>query len=108
MKLNVNPLQRNPLGRNPRIPAAATSIKNWARSALCLEDETVISVNELTCAKPGCPPRETVILILRKSAPAMRLSIHKAIPDVCERDVIDASVDILHAKGVSHPVPGAG
>lgn len=107
MKLNVNPLQRNPLGRNPRIPAATASIKNWARATLSLEDETVISVNELSCAEPGCPPRETIVLILRKGAPARRLSIHKAILDICEQDVIDANVDILHAKSPARTTPGA-
>ncbi|WP_156953424.1 hypothetical protein [Afifella pfennigii] len=108
MKLNLNPLQRNPLGRNPRIPAATAAIKDWTRTALRLEDEAVISVNELSCSKPDCPPRETVVLILRSGAPATRISIHKAIVDICERDVIDASLnraDTLHAKGPSDAAP---
>lgn len=83
-------LSLNPLARNPRIPAATAAIKNWTRTALGIGDETAISVNELACSEPDCPPQETVVLILRSGSPAMRLSIHKAIIDICERDVADA------------------
>lgn len=102
MKLNFNPLQRNPLARNPRIPEATAAIKNWTRDVLDIDEEAIISVNELSCPKPGCPPRETIVLVLRSGAPAMRISIHKAIIDVSEQDVIDArlnGVDTLQAKG---------
>ena len=85
MKPNVNPL-----AKDARIPAAVAAIKGWTRTALAIDDEAVISVNELSCAKPGCPPRETVVLVLRRGAPASRLSIHMAIVDVGERDVIQA------------------
>lgn len=91
----------NPLARSPRIPAATAAIKQWARSALGIDDETVISINELACSEPGCPPRETVLLVLEAAAPAMRLSIHKAILDIAEQDVIDACLhggDIILAK----------
>lgn len=111
MKLDRGHTRANPLGRNPRIPAASAAIKNWARSALQLEDDAVICVNELSCSKPGCPPRETVVLILRSGDPATRLSIHKAIIDICERDVIEASIgsaDILPAKRQSDPATGTG
>lgn len=90
MKPARNPLDRNPLGRNPRIPAATAAIKGWTHGVLDLDEEAVISVNELSCPKPGCPPRETVVLVLRPGAPAIRFSIHKAIVDVEEQDVIDA------------------
>lgn len=101
MKLNLNPLDRNPLARNPRIPAATAAIKGWTRGALDLDDDAVISVNELSCPKPDCPPRETVVLVLRTGAPAIRISIHKAIVDVGEQDVVDAHMngaDSLAAK----------
>lgn len=79
----------NPLARNPRIPAATAAIKNWTRTALGIGGETAISINELACSEPDCPPQETVVLILKSGAPAMRLSIHKAIVDICEQDIVD-------------------
>lgn len=102
MKLNLNPLDRNPLARNPRLPEATTAIKGWARTALDLGDDAVISINELSCTQPDCPPRETVVLVLRSGAPAIRISIHKAIMDISEQDVIDARLngaDTLRPKG---------
>lgn len=42
--------------------------------------------------QPDCPPRETVILVLRSDAPALRISIHKAIVDISQEDVIVAGL----------------
>lgn len=91
----------NSLKRNARTPAAIASIKTWTRAALGLGDDTIISVNELACSRPGCSPRETVILVLHHGT-ATRLSIHKAIDDIHERDVIEtcrSGGDLLHATG---------
>lgn len=86
----TNPLARYRLGRNPGIPAAVAAIKTWTRSCLGLGEETAVSVNELACSQVGCPPRETVVLVLRTDAPALRISIHKAIADIGEPDVAEA------------------
>lgn len=102
MKLHFNPAGRNPLSRNPRLPEATALLKDWTRTALELGDDAVISINELACSQPDCPPRETVLLVLRMDAPALRLSIHKAIIDVTAEDVTTASLngaDILLPKG---------
>lgn len=101
MKLNLNPLDRNPLSRNPRIPEATAAIKGWTRAAMRIGDEVVVSVNELSCSKPDCPPKETVVLLLPSGAAPSRISIHKAILDICERDVVEAcrhGVEILEAR----------
>lgn len=96
MKLSFNPLEKD-----PRLPAAAAAIKEWTRAALSLCDDTAVSVNELACVQPDCPPRETVILVLQSGAPATRLSIHKAIVDIDERDIDEAcrcGQHLLHRK----------
>lgn len=106
MKLNLNPLGRNPLARSPRLPAATAAIKEWARAALGLDEDAVVSINELSCSQPDCPPRETVLLVLRSGAPAVRISIHKAIVDIGETDVLDAclnSADVLQARAEPGP-----
>lgn len=47
----------------------------------------MISVTELARAEPGCPPCETVILVMWPEAQAWKLRIHKAMPDVEEADI---------------------
>lgn len=64
-------------------------IRTWTRALLPAGDP-VISVTELACAEEGCPPRETVILVMWADEPAWKLRVHKAMVDVCETDVGDA------------------
>ncbi|QND69826.1 hypothetical protein [Tardiphaga robiniae] len=40
---------------------AVAWIKAETRSALRLDDDTTVSVSELSCSDPGCPDVETVI-----------------------------------------------
>lgn len=81
----VNPLQR----RTPGLVEQARAIKQWTRACLDLAEETVVSVNELACHLPGCPPKETVILVMNASK-TVQASIHKALMDVAEADVVAA------------------
>lgn len=104
MKPILHPPGRNPLARGPRLPEATAAVRRWTRGALGLDEDAVVSVNELACARPDCPPRETVLLVLRSGAPAIRVAIHKAIVDIGEEDVVGAclgGVDTLQAKTVS-------
>lgn len=89
----------NPLARNPRLPEASTAIKRWARSALGLSDEHAVTVSEIACSVPGCPPQETVVLILPTAGGALKLSIHKAVLNVTEEDVrkaAETTLDVLN------------
>jgi hypothetical protein len=80
----------NPLARNgPSIISSARAIKSWAREVLTLPDEAVVSVSELACHVPGCPPRETVILVMQ-SGETVQVSIHKAMKDVTEDHIAQA------------------
>jgi hypothetical protein len=87
----------NPLDRHGSIdlPERAAAIKLWARQSLPLTEESVVSVSEFSCAKPSCPNRQTVILVMSENAPTQKMSIHKSIADVCEADVFDACLDLL-------------
>ncbi len=51
-------------------PDAIARIKGWAIDMLGLRPEDTVSVNEIDCADPACPGRETVILILRRGEAA--------------------------------------
>jgi hypothetical protein len=73
---------------------ALLRIRAWAGAALPAGTlpggDPTISITELACAEPGCPPRETVILVMWPDAPAWKLRIHKAMPDVEEADILGA------------------
>ncbi|MDX2203372.1 MAG: nitrate reductase [Hyphomicrobiaceae bacterium] len=68
---------------------ALSRIRAWTRAHGPTREAT-ISVTELACPEPGCPPRETVILVMRPEAPTWKLRVHKPMPDVNETDVIAA------------------
>lgn len=81
---------------NPLKPRGGTSyaealarIRAWTIAAIPSGDP-VISVTELACAEPGCPPRETVILVMWPDTPAWKVRVHKAMVDVQEEDVAEA------------------
>jgi hypothetical protein len=55
-----------------------------------LPDEAVVSVNELACHIPGCPPRETVVLMMFADR-TVQLSIHKPMLEINREDLAAAS-----------------
>ena len=67
-------------------PAALQQLKLWIYDLLKLDPEVSISVSQLQCQEPGCPPIETAITIL--SQPAQQYKIHKALDDIEQVDLI--------------------
>ncbi|KJF70068.1 hypothetical protein [Agrobacterium arsenijevicii] len=86
MTTDTNPLARS----GPAIVSQARLLKQWARELLCLSEDDIVSVHEISCALPDCPPKETVILILSASGKTRQLSIHKALLDVDRADLGEA------------------
>ncbi|QXC48623.1 hypothetical protein KHC17_00385 [Agrobacterium salinitolerans] len=81
----------NPLARSgSAIVSQARLVKQWSRDLLHLHPEDIITVTELSCALPDCPPRETVIVILLASGTSWQLSIHKALLAVDHDDIVRA------------------
>ena len=66
--------------------AALQQLKIWIYDLLKLDPDVSISVSQLQCKEPGCPPIETVITIL--SQPTQQYKIHKALDDIVLADVI--------------------
>ena len=94
----VNPLSRQrPTGFSARM----AEIKSWTKAALLLDDDAVISVSELACSQPGCPPRQIVVLIFSDTAPARKFTVHKALLDTTEADIIDAAENVEFAQSRS-------
>lgn len=89
----INPLARNAIG----VVKTARAIKQWTRELLDLPGETVVSVNELVCHVPGCPPKETVVLIMR-SRDTDQVSVHKAMQDVTREDLATAFASRMESE----------
>jgi hypothetical protein len=94
MSSPVNPFNQH---RSAGLPEKAAEIKLWTRQNLPLTEETVVSVSEFACAKPSCPNRQTVILVMAEDAPTQKISIHKTIADIDETDVFDACLELLRS-----------
>lgn len=68
--------------------AAAARVKEWTRGAFRLTGSDAVAANEVACPDPGCPDRETVILLMRAGEPTRALKISKPIASVVESDVL--------------------
>lgn len=87
----ANPLAR----RDPDIVVRARAIKQWTREMLALPDDAVVSVNEFACALPDCPPRETVVIVMRPGQPVFQVSVHKAMRAVTHADIAAAFASLM-------------
>ena len=52
-----------------------------------LSDDTTLSVAELNCHEPGCPPSETVITARSPDGTTTDWRVAKAIADIQETDI---------------------
>jgi hypothetical protein len=52
-----------------------TQLKGWVYEALALSQDIPISISQLQCTEPGCPPLETVIAVM--THPPQTYQIHK-------------------------------
>ncbi|MCZ4071660.1 hypothetical protein [Agrobacterium sp. LMR679] len=86
MTLKTNPLARS----GSAIVSQARIMKDWTRELLFLSEDDIVSVHEIACALPNCPPKETVILIMSASGSTRQLSVHKALLDVARHDILGA------------------
>ena len=60
-------------------------IKQWIYQALQIDDEIYISLSQLQCTEPGCPPVETVINIMTN--PVQQYKVHKSIAEIEYTDI---------------------
>lgn len=94
----VNPLARGSVG----VVGKARNIKAWTREAFGLPDDAVVSVNELSCHVPGCPPKETVVLMMFADR-TVQVSIHKSMVEINKEDLVAASNSNRGKGGWPHP-----
>ena len=65
----------------------ASSVKGWVIEGLGLNDSDLVTVAELTCHEPDCPPIETLISVHDIDGKRRDWRIHKSIADIAKVDV---------------------
>ena len=84
---------KNMFAPRERSSGRAGDIKAWVTQHLDLGETDLVSVAELRCHEPDCPPIETVVTVHRNDGERETWKIHKPMSEVCQPDVIDALTD---------------
>ena len=66
---------------------AAQKVKELVNVKFKLDDKSILSIAELNCHKPDCPPKETVITIRDMDGNAKNWRIHKPINEIVDEDI---------------------
>lgn len=79
-----------------------SALRQIVRDELDLGEDDTITVSEMACTKPGCPPMETVISIFPPSEETYSIRVCKAIADVEPMDVLTALAFGDHPEGFDY------
>ena len=77
------------IGRPRRDAALVRQIRGWAYECLPIAAEATVTVMELECREPGCPPLETVVAAMQHDKETRQWKLHKAMPDVTLADLVE-------------------
>jgi hypothetical protein len=68
-------------------PARTLEIKKWIEEVFQISDDQTVMVTELQCSEHGCPPVETVIVIMGAAHYRVQHKLHKAVGEVTVEDI---------------------
>ena len=77
---------RNLFARS-KAPGRAAQVKDWASQHLELTEADLVSVAELACHEPGCPPVETVVTVHGSDGERRTWHIHIPLSDINQADI---------------------
>jgi hypothetical protein len=66
-------------------PEQIQQIKSWVYRILGVDTGIPISISQIACKEPGCPPIETVIAVMTHLV--QQYKIHKAVNEIDEVDI---------------------
>ena len=69
-------------------PVQLKQLKSWVYQTLTLDESVHVSISQLTCTEPGCPPLETVIAVMTQ--PPKTYKIHQPAAELEKNDVVQA------------------
>jgi hypothetical protein len=73
--------------KRPQHVAALERVKAWTRQHFKLPEDAAILVSEVSCALPGCPPRETVIAFWTENEKRHQFKLFKPAEDIVLDDL---------------------
>lgn len=79
-------------------PGQAGKVKGWITQRLQLTDADLVTVAELACHEPDCPPVETVMTVHGSDGERHSWRLHKPIAKIEEPDIEKA---LLQGGGMS-------
>src|SRR5712664_2607697 len=79
---------------------AVRELKEYARTAINADDETVVSISERDCGDPGCGGVRTIVLILH---PRRAVKIDKPLEQITQTDLFDALAPLAARAGLPDP-----
>ena len=71
-------------------PGRAGEVKAWVTEHLGLAEADLVTVAELACHEPGCPPVETVVTVHASGGERRSWHVHKPLAEIDETDVVTA------------------
>jgi len=81
-------LMLNLFGKNQKKDVdSILKIKNWVRETFELTEYETVLVTELQFHEEGCPPVETVIVILREGTRKEQYKFHKRMDEISFEDI---------------------
>lgn len=83
MKFRTVGSRRNSAGR----AAAANRVEAWTRGRFSLPQDAVVSVSQVECGLPGCPPVETVVMFWTAERILHRFKVFKPLEEVSAEDL---------------------
>ena len=80
---------KSPCGREsgPEHVAALDRVRAWTRERFTLAADAAILVSEVSCALPGCPPRETVVAFWTEDEQRHQFKLFKPVTEVVVDDL---------------------
>jgi hypothetical protein len=70
-----------------RAPGRAALVKGWVTARFALSEADLVSVAELACHEPGCPPIETVVTVHGADGERRTWHLHKALAEIAADDI---------------------
>jgi nitrate reductase delta subunit len=103
--LHIAPLRFGAFRQDAEHQRALEQVRDWTRDCLDLAGDDTVLVSEVACARPGCPPLETVVTFWTRAGERHWFKVFKPVAEVVFDDLPQAWLkDALYA---SDPVDGA-
>ena len=71
-------------------PGRASQIKAWVSQHLALTEADLVTVAELACHEPGCPPIETVVTVHEPEGQQRSWHIYRPLAEIDQAAIVTA------------------